>query len=322
MSIRIRPARLDDTNAISELLRSRIKRWQRFTEAGAVEDCNYAALKIAERWLHGGAWMSVETAAIYLSQILVGAGLAIVAERKGRIIGYLEAFRSLEQEPFGDHWGISSFIVRKDAASSNTIERDLLDHLRQFAAEEQPARILITGIHPVAENWYEQMGFSRISVARRYRLPTQGGRVFYRAMAQEDEDPAQIAGWEMAIGRFSNSRSEWERWWQKKWDVLVVQDDLRTDRLQLSIAGQQALVCARQEAYHRQCVDISLWTMKPLSIQLIIALREWAYRQRYREIQMLIDEGYQNLLDENTESDGYFLETYALKDGDGHMQRA
>lgn len=281
-----------------------------------MEDCNYAELKIPERWLHGGAWMSVETAAIYLSQILVGAGLAIVAERKGKIIGYLEAFRSQEQEPFGDHWGISYFAVRKDVSSSGSMERDLLGYLQQFTAEEQPARILITGIHPVAEDWYETMGFARISVARRYRIPTQGGRVFYRAIAHEDEDPAQIAGWEMAIGRFSSSRSEWERCWQKKWDILVAQDDLRTDRLQLSIAGQQAFVCARQEAYHRQCVDVSLWTMKPLSIQLIIALREWAYRKRYREIQLLIDEGYQNLLDESIETDGYFLETYALNEGD------
>lgn len=313
MPLNIRNARLDDTSAICGLLRSRIEQWQRFTEAGAVEDCRYEDLKVAERWLHGGAWMSVETAAIHLSDLLIGAGLAIVAEHKGKIVGYLEVYRSYEQEPYGDHWGISFLLVRKDRSTTHPYEIEMLEYLKSLAVNEQPGRILITGIHPVGDEWYQENGFERISRARRYRINTQGGRVFYRATEHHDENHEQIAGWEMAIGRISNSRCEWERNWQKKWDVLVEQSDRRIDRLHLAIAGQEALVCARQEAYHRHCVDVALWTMKPLSIQLMIALREWAYRQRYREIQLLIDEKYENLLDENSEADGYYLDTYAMK---------
>ena len=69
----IRPALLDDTQAISQLFRARIDKWQRLTEQGQVEDLSYDELSIYERWLHGGAWMSIETGAIWLSHLLSGS---------------------------------------------------------------------------------------------------------------------------------------------------------------------------------------------------------------------------------------------------------
>ena len=313
MTCEVRRARLDDTAAISALLRSRIERWQRFTEAGAVEDCRYEDLRIAERWLHGGAWMSVETGAIHLSRLLTGAGLSLVAERNGRVVGYLEAFRSHEKEPFGEHWGISYLLGRGEKASSGQSERALLEYLRDYAQRELPARVLITGTQPFEEGWYEANGFERVARARRFLMTAQGGRVFFRASAHPNEDPAQIDGWELAIGRVSSSRCQWERDWRQLWDALVEQGRLRVDRFRLSLAGHEALVCARQGAYHRQSVEIALWSMKPLSVQLVIALREWAFRQHYRELQLLIHEKDATLLDDSAEADGYHLDTHALK---------
>lgn len=49
---------------ISALFRARIGVWQRLDETGRVEDMPYEALTLVERWLHGGAWMSIETGAI------------------------------------------------------------------------------------------------------------------------------------------------------------------------------------------------------------------------------------------------------------------
>ena len=312
MTCEVRRARLDDTAAISELLCSRIERWQRFTAAGAVEDCRYEDLRIAERWLHGGAWMSVETGAIHLSRLLTGAGLSLVAERKGRVVGYLEAFRSQENEPFGRHWGISYLLGRGEKTNSRQSEQALLEYLRDYAKRELPARVLITGTQPVEEAWYEANGFARVARARRFRMTAEGGRVFFRASAHPNEDPAQIDGWEMAIGRESSSRCQWERDWRQLWDALVEQGERRVDRFRLALAGHQALVCARQGAYHRQSVEIALWSMKPLSVQLMIALREWAFRQKYRELLLLIHEKDVSLLADSAEADGYYLDTYAL----------
>src|SRR5215213_9179974 len=76
--LQVRQAALDDTCAISSLFRARIGVWQRLDANGRVEDKPYEALTIYERWLHGGAWMSIETAAIQLNELLSGAGISLV----------------------------------------------------------------------------------------------------------------------------------------------------------------------------------------------------------------------------------------------------
>src|SRR5512139_2051816 len=102
-TIHIREASLDDTQAISGLFRSRISAWQRLSAQGQVEDVPYDALTIYERWLHGGPWMSVETAALHLSHLLRGAGMPFVVESGGVVVAYAEAYHGVEPAPFGDH---------------------------------------------------------------------------------------------------------------------------------------------------------------------------------------------------------------------------
>ena len=176
---------------------------------------------------------------------------------------------------------------------------------------------MLTGILPFEEDWYLNNGFEKIARAHRYRLSAQGGRVFFRSSAHPNEDPKQIEGWDMSIGRVTNARCHWERDWTQMWDVLVGQGQLRVDRFRLLLTGQEAMVCARQDSYHRQTVDITLWSKKPLSVQLMISLREWAFRQKYRELQILIREEYSALLDDNAEADGYFIDTFAMNLGGG-----
>ena len=65
--MQIRQATLDDTRAISKLFCAGIERWQRMDAQGRVEDLSYEQLTIYERWLHGGAWLSIETAALSAS---------------------------------------------------------------------------------------------------------------------------------------------------------------------------------------------------------------------------------------------------------------
>ena len=279
MTCEVRRARLDDTAAISALLRSRIERWQRFTEAGAVEDCRYEDLRIAERWLHGGAWMSVETGAIHLSRLLTGARFVRLwrsAMGASSVIWKpFAAMRKSHSASIGASpicWGVVKRPARGRASGHcwNTCAI--------MPSGSCPARVLITGTQPFEEGWYEANGFERVGArARRFLMTAQGGRVFFRASAHPNEDPGQIDGWELAIGRVSSSRCQWERDWRQLWDALVEQGRLRVDRFRLSLAGHEALVCARQGAYHRQSVEIALWSMKPLSVQLLIALREWAF---------------------------------------------
>ena len=57
--ILVREAIMDDTAAISALFRQQVNVWQRFDADGRVEELPYEKLTIYERWLHGGAWMSI-----------------------------------------------------------------------------------------------------------------------------------------------------------------------------------------------------------------------------------------------------------------------
>ena len=84
----VRQARLDDTRAIVRLFKSRIPKWQRLNPQGQVEDLPYEDLTIYERWLHGGAWMTLETGVLWLSHLLSGHGLAHVVEVDQKIVAY------------------------------------------------------------------------------------------------------------------------------------------------------------------------------------------------------------------------------------------
>ena len=70
----VRQATIDDTRKIVGLNTANVPLWQRLDAAGQVENLPYEALTIYERWLHGGAWMSLETGAIWLSHLLSGNG--------------------------------------------------------------------------------------------------------------------------------------------------------------------------------------------------------------------------------------------------------
>ena len=110
-SIQVRAAALDDTYAISTIARSHITVWQRVNAGGQVEDVPYDTLSIYERWLHGGPWMSVETCAILLNHLLLGAGIPLVAVTGKGVVGYLEAYHSVEQEPFGKSLHIAHLVA-------------------------------------------------------------------------------------------------------------------------------------------------------------------------------------------------------------------
>src|SRR5688572_26029716 len=97
--MRVRLATLQDTSAISHLFCARVGRWQRLDAQGRGEDVPYEALTLYERWSHGGPWLSIETAAIWLNQLLGGAAIPLVLEDDNGLIGYAELYANDESDP-------------------------------------------------------------------------------------------------------------------------------------------------------------------------------------------------------------------------------
>ncbi len=305
--IQVRPAALDDTQAISALFRARITAWQRLNASGQVEDVPYTALTIYERWLHGGPWMSVETAALHLSHLLRGAGLPIVVEVEGEVCGYSEGYHGQEAEPYGDHLHVAHMTAEPDLHDA------ILAHWLEQAAAMRCQRVTATCVanDAAARALYERHGLQPLTRVQRLSLPARTGQVFYKASDHPAANPAQINGWYMQVGRLGSARQQWETLWPRTWFALPELREQRAHRLHFSVAGQEALVYCQQPLYVPRSAELSCWTPKPFSTQVLTAIRDWAHREGYRTLVMLVPDEVAKLLGADAEPDGYTQETYA-----------
>jgi GNAT superfamily N-acetyltransferase len=313
--IHVRGARLDDTAAISALFRARIAAWQRLDTSGHVEDVAYEALTLYERWLHGGAWMSVETGAIHLSHLLRGAGLALVAEVDGAPLAYAEAYPGHEPAPYGDHLHLAHLVVAPQAQDEG-LDEALIDALLGEVKRTKAQHLTLSRAGagddlPV----YEHVTLTPLARVRRLSLPARTGQIFFQSVEHLKDDAAQINGWHMPIGRLESARQGWEMLWPRTWDALPEIRARRAHRIRFSAAGQEAFVYAQPQLYNPRAVEIYAWSPRPLTTQLLSALRDWAHRESYRTLVLAVAEETVKILGAEAEPDGYAQETCAVTRG-------
>jgi hypothetical protein len=296
MSMIARMATLEDISAISALHRQPIERWQRLNATGQVEDLPYEQLSIYERWLHGGAWMSIETSAVWLNHLLANDIVAMVCANEGQILGYLEAYPGHEPAPYGDHLYLHSMVTAAEsetAAHAAAIEETLLAGL--IAAGRPFGRLLASvadydEAHAVR---LARLGFTAIegtTTVRLYSVPARTGLAFYQATRPGPLPAKTIEGWHMLLGRTGSARQHWGAVWPVLWAGVPQIQELRVDRIRLSAAGQEAYIVIQQKLYDPRGADVYCWSSKPLSRQLVIALGDWAHREGYRALNMAMTE--------------------------------
>jgi hypothetical protein len=310
-TMRVRQATLDDTQAVSALFRSQIAAWQRINARGQVEDVPYDSLTVYERWLHGGPWMSVETGALQLSHLLRGAGIPLVGEDDGQVLAYAEAYHGVEPEPFGDHLHLSAITL---ADGADGMADALVDYALEQASAARCKSMTATVVanDEAARTLYTLHGLQAVSRAQRVSLPARTGQGFYKVAEQPSANPEQISGWSMPIGRFSSARQQWETLWPRTWNAIAEIRSRRIHRLRFSASGQEALLCCQQQLYAPRNADIALWSPKPLTAQLLTALRDWSHKEGYRTLVLLVPDESVKTLGPEAEPDGYFQETYAV----------
>lgn len=310
-SVHVRLAGLDDTKAISRLFCAAVPVWQRLDDQGRVEDLPYDALTIYERWLHGGPWMSIETSAIFLSHLLRGAGIPFVAQAEnGEIVGYTESYVHVEPAPFGKHWHLAHLINHED---QHHVKSALLDYAEKEAARKGCER-LTAGFSRYDQEtaaFYRSAGFSSLTSVKSYVLPAQTGQSFYKTTDHPGADAAQIHGWHMSVGRMTSARHHWETLWPALWDAIPQITHHKTHRLHFSAAGQEAFVCCQQHLYDPRSADIHCWSPKPLTTQLLTAIRDWAHRESYRRLVFSVPDSLTKVLGADIESTPYQQEIYA-----------
>jgi hypothetical protein len=310
-NIHVRQATLDDTTAISALARAHIQVWQRVNAQGQVEDMPYEALTIYERWLHGGPWMSLETGALQLSHLLRGAGIPFVAVVDEQVMAYAEAYHGVEPTPFGDHLHLANLIVSSDHSGLKDSVLDyLLEETKAFKCQRLTAQCVANDSE--AATLYKRHGMKSLARFQRLTLSAKTGQGFYKVSDHPNANPTQIAEWFMPVGRFGSARQQWETLWPRTWNAIPEIRAQRTHRLQFSASGQEAFVYCQQQLYAPRNADIYLWSPKPLTGQLLTALRDWAHKEGYRALVMLVMEETIKTLGSDAEPDGYFQDVYAV----------
>lgn len=301
MAYEFRAAVLDDTQAISALFRAQVTRWQRINPRGDVEDRPYDDLTLYERWLHGGAWLSVETAAIWLTHLVRREGLLpLVMLADGAIIAYAEAIIGHEPAPYQRHLHIAQRVIASNAPA------DAEDVLMQYLIDEaRPYGQILAACSAYDEatlNFYRRYGMEPLAQVHRVTVPAHSGQGFYKAAEHPQDDPSQIAGWGMPLGRVSNARQQWEALWPALWPSLPEIAAHTRERLRFTASGQEAYVCYQQQRYDPRSAEVYAWTPKPIAKPLIIALRDWAYRRGYRTLVLHVGDSVAALLGDEAES--------------------
>lgn len=324
MTLRVRTAALDDTAAICGLFRESVRVWQRLNETGHVDDVPYDELTIYERWLHGGvsgAWMSLETSAIWLNHLLLDAGLPLVAvDERNQILAYAEAYINNEPAPFETHVHLAALIGGSNAPPDaiHLLIDALVKRARlmgcQFVTLTRAGRDAIDPVLRSAERYPLQP----LATVRRFSLRAGRGQVFYQATEHPNPDAMQISGWAMPVGRLTSARHHWETLWTPLWRSLPAIKARQTNRLHLTVSGLEALVLVQAGMYDPRLGEVYLWTPQAVTPPMITALSDWAYRAGYRTLSLVAtDETCGRAFGTQIERDAFQQETVGI---DAHAQ--
>lgn len=310
-SFQVREAMLEDTHAVCELARMQIGVWQRMDTNGQVYDVPYEQLTIYERWLHGGPWMTLETAVLQLSHLRQGAGLALVAKDDAHIVGYAEFFIGKEAKPYRHHIHMGTMMIHPafvDKGVDEALFTWVMDWARRKGIEVITANCAAHDKDRIA--FFEHYRLKQLESVHRMVIPTKTGQVFYRALDHDKPDHDQINGWYLHIGRLGSARFQWETLWPRIWDAVPEIAGRRVHRLNFNAAGNDAFVLIREQLYRKRQADVFCWTPKPPTSQLITAIRDWAHHEGYRRLTLAVVESSIKTLGIDAESDGYIEYVY------------
>ena len=298
----VRQATIDDTQKIVDLFTARVTIWQRLSAAGQVENLAYDELTIYERWLHGGAWMSLETGAIWLSHLLSGNGLAYVVEAAGRILAYAEAFANHELTPLGAHLHLADLLAAEDSPEAAHLL--LADAI--LADARAPGRLSVD--YPAYDQdqaTYFRKYFGAAEEARltRYALNAHIGQSFYKSQEFDKTDASLIDGWALAVGRWTSPRALWESEWTEHWSGIPQIAQRKKHRHYVNASGHEAFVCFHQQLYNERNAEVYCWSPRNLSTQLLVAIRDMGHRHGFRVLTLALPDFSAKLLPADTTTD-------------------
>ncbi len=275
----IRPARLDDAAAITEVHCSTMTTWR---APGSQPSVPYTSLDLFGRWYNGGPWMSVETCAIHLNHLLREGHVGLVAEYAGRVVGEAEYY--INREP-GEYAALHLSILYIHAHwQRQGVGRALLEAGLDYArALDLPA--LTTQPEPEASGYYQKLGFTPWQTGEEYQLRAGGSApVDLHRITAPTCLPSDLT---LRIGRYQCGAQGWETLWP--YLVLPGWSDLPCFVWQGAFAGQAVILGLRQQLNDATQADAYAWL--PLDAPLapaVDALRALAAQVGYPALDLLL----------------------------------
>lgn len=206
----IRPASPADAPAISAVHCSSVSAWKTWDADGAPRPARYADLTPCQRWQNGGPWLDAGACARHLTRLLAAGGVALVAERNGRVLAEAELHLADEPPPYGRNLNLSTMYVHRNHQGQG-IGAALMRHALTLAESEGCDTFTVA--HAEAPDFYKKYGLRLAERWTRYAVSTHTRSAVARYLAQPlpDAPYESIRGRAMPIGRYQNAHHDWER---------------------------------------------------------------------------------------------------------------
>ncbi len=236
--ILVRKASLEDVKGIVEVYCSGVEKWFKQVKGQKVET-RYEDLSIAERWSHGGPWMSIETCAIHLNYVLSSGQYPLVAIMDDKIVGELELYIGYEKGLLGRHGFIDVLEVHHNYRRRG-VGRALVEKAVEIARERGCETIAVWP-DPGAVGFYEKVGVNEIAYRVKYvKLDLANVKPINPSELDNSgfpEDYSVIREWFFVTPRIETS---YVAWLKSRWDYAVELERLKS--FESTIDGEIALI--------------------------------------------------------------------------------
>ncbi|MCE5259667.1 MAG: GNAT family N-acetyltransferase [Chloroflexi bacterium] len=281
----IRPATLDDIVAITEVHKGDVPDWYRGFGDSSVP-APYETLSVFERYMAGGPWMSVETCAIHVNQLLLHDLPPIVVVADGQVVAEAEFYIGEEGAPYGKTLDISVLYVHPQAQGKG-IGGALLTYLVDRAERKECRCITVV---PGPRGFYQHYGFSEIYERPHLLVNARKTNLAYAIAEIDVETPWKVVtGLPMPIGRYTSSRQEWERHKMITYHLPELATCLHR-RVRITTEQAEAVAILGQHSPFDDALVAHAWTANMPVNELVSILRNECIVSGYNRLRMLIDE--------------------------------
>ncbi len=283
----IRFATLDDVKGIVDVYCSSIARWVKRIDGREVE-VRYEDLSVAERWAHGGPWMSVETCAIHLNYLLTWNQYPLVALIDNRVVGELELYIGYEEGLLGTHGFIDVLEVHRDFRKRG-IGRRLIEKAIEISRERECETVAVWP-NPEAVDFYRKCGISDIAFRVKYvKLDLSNAKGLDPELFRIDRFPESYNGLKSWIFIVPRIETSFVAWIKSRWDYAVEKGSIEYFEASLPELGAafilESLWLDRSEA--NLCLWVEDMDSLPQAVEVAIGI---AKRSRFNALRLLVSE--------------------------------